>query len=262
MTRSLAPLPATLAVALSLAACTPPPGGSIPAPTPDPGATTLIPFGSEAELAAFTGPLAREIRRQERYERHGPPPPPPPPPPPGTESITSVQHEGVDEGGIVKVHGDHLVVLRRGRLFTIRIGGDELRPVAAVDAFGPGIDPEASWYDEMLVSGDNVVVIGYSYDRGGTELGIFRIGGDGSLAHRATYQLRAADYYSARNYASRLIGTRSSSTRPFPWAATCRRACPPFAGTGPGDGCPRPRRTASTTPPASCPRRRAWCCTR
>src|SRR5262249_14052019 len=33
------------------------------------------------------------------------------------ESITNTQHAGVDEGGIVKLHGDHLVVLRRGRLF-------------------------------------------------------------------------------------------------------------------------------------------------
>ncbi|MEP6704006.1 MAG: hypothetical protein ABJB34_04310, partial [Acidobacteriota bacterium] len=30
------------------------------------------------------------------------------------ESITNTQHAGVDEGGIVKVHGDHLVILRRG----------------------------------------------------------------------------------------------------------------------------------------------------
>ena len=27
------------------------------------------------------------------------------------ESVTNVQHAGVDEGGIVKVHGNHLVVL-------------------------------------------------------------------------------------------------------------------------------------------------------
>jgi uncharacterized secreted protein with C-terminal beta-propeller domain len=38
------------------------------------------------------------------------------------ESVTNVQHAGVDEGGIVKLHGDHLVILRRGRLFTVRIG--------------------------------------------------------------------------------------------------------------------------------------------
>src|SRR5688572_22432152 len=85
------------------------------------------------------------------------------------ESVTNTQHAGVDEGGIVKVHGDHLVVLRRGRLFTVKIGDNALKPVSAVDAFAPDINPESTWYDEMLVSGDSVVVIGYSYDRGGTE---------------------------------------------------------------------------------------------
>ena len=45
-------------------------------------------------------------------------------------SVTNVQHAGVDEGGIVKLHGDHLVVLRRGRLFTIDVSGVEPRPVS------------------------------------------------------------------------------------------------------------------------------------
>src|SRR5690242_2438829 len=30
------------------------------------------------------------------------------------ESVTNTQHEGVDEGDIVKVYGDQLVILRRG----------------------------------------------------------------------------------------------------------------------------------------------------
>lgn len=123
-------------------------------------------------------------------------------------SITNTQEAGVDEGGIVKLHGEHLVILRRGRLFTVAIGGDDLRPIAAVDAFGPGIDPRRTWYDELLVSGDKVVVIGFSYERGGTEIGVFDIDGTGQLRPRATYQLRSNDYYSSRNYASRLIGTK------------------------------------------------------
>ena len=123
------------------------------------------------------------------------------------ESITNVQTAGVDEGGIVKRHGDHLVVLRRGRLFTVRIGDDRLQPVATVDAFGPGIDPAGAWYDEMLVSGDTVLVIGYSYTRGGSELVRFDIAADGALAYRDTWHLRSNDYYSSRNYASRLIGS-------------------------------------------------------
>lgn len=125
---------------------------------------------------------------------------------PESESITNVQTAGVDEGGIVKSHGRHLVVLRRGRLFTVEIGDDALHPVAAIDAFGPGIDPDGTWYDEMLIAGDTIAVIGYSYERGGTEIGLFDIDGDGRLAYRATYQLRSNDYYSSRNYASRLIG--------------------------------------------------------
>ena len=59
----------------------------------------------------------------------------------------------------------------------------------------------------MLVAGDRVVVIGYSYRRGGTDLGIFHIDRDGKLAYEATYDLRSNDYYSSRNYASRLVGT-------------------------------------------------------
>jgi hypothetical protein len=124
------------------------------------------------------------------------------------ESITNTQHANVDEGGIVKVHGDHLVVLRRGRLFTVRIGDGALAPVSSIDAFGLGIDPAGAWYDEMLVSHDTVVVVGYSYQRGGTEIGLFDVDREGRLAYRATYHLRSNDYYSARNYASRVIGDK------------------------------------------------------
>lgn len=122
------------------------------------------------------------------------------------DSVTNTQTAGVDEGGIVKLHGRHLVVLRRGRLFTVQL--DTLRPVAAVDAFGPGIEPGGAWYDEMLISGDTIAVIGYSYARGGTEVGLFTIDARGDLRHRATYHLRSNDYYSSRNYASRLIGSK------------------------------------------------------
>ena len=124
------------------------------------------------------------------------------------ESVTNVQHAGVDEGGIVKAHGDHLVVLRRGRLFTINISKGALAPISTLNAFGPDIDPDDAWYDEMLVSEDTVAVIGYSYERGGTEIGLFHIDPSGKLRYRSTYHLRSNDYYSSRNYASRLIGSK------------------------------------------------------
>src|SRR6185369_29344 len=124
------------------------------------------------------------------------------------ESVTNTQHAGVDEGGIVKAHGDHLVVLRRGRLFTVAIGDGALKPISTVNAFGPEIDPQGTWYDEMLIADNTVVVIGYSYERGGTEVGLFGIDDEGQLSYRSTYHLRSNDYYSSRNYASRLIGNK------------------------------------------------------
>src|SRR3989475_168468 len=189
---------------------------------------TMRAFGSEDELKNYFRRLAEERKRAlERARREASVNPPAPPGLAGVanqtaspakaaegyaakdeESITNTQHAGVDEGGIVKLHGDHLVVLRRGRLFTVAIGDGALKPISALDAFGPEIDPRYTWYDEMLVSEDTVAVIGYSYERGGTEVGLFRIDRAGNLAYRSTYHLRSNDYYSSRNYASRLIGSK------------------------------------------------------
>jgi hypothetical protein len=124
-----------------------------------------------------------------------------------SDSITNNQEASVDEGGIVKKRGDLLVILRRGRLFTVSIAGGTLRPVDRIDAFPPGVNARNDWYDEMLISGDRVIVVGYSYGRGGTEINRFRLSPGGRLRFEDAYHLRSNDYYSSRNYASRLIGT-------------------------------------------------------
>lgn len=125
-----------------------------------------------------------------------------------SRSLTNDQVAGVDEGGIVKRHGDHLVILHRGRIFTVDVSHGRLRRVAMVDAPGPGINGRDTWYDELLISGDKVTVIGYSYRRRGLEIGIFRISDSGRLRYLDSYNLRSDDYYSSRNYSSRLIGSR------------------------------------------------------
>ena len=182
---------------------------------PDKPARALQPFQSDAELSNYLRSLAR--RRGRRGMMASQAMAAGAPASAGAvsdmaansgESVTNTQHAGVDEGGIVKVHGEFLVMLRRGRLFTVAVGDQRLRPVSAVDAFGPGISPEGTWYDELLISGDKVIVIGYSYERGGTEIGTFRIDAGGGLRYLSTHQLRSNDYYSSRNYASRLIGTK------------------------------------------------------
>ena len=121
--------------------------------------------------------------------------------------ITNNQEAGVDEGDIVKMHGETLVILRRGRLFTVSLKHGGLKPIDSIAAYPPDVDPDADWYDEMLVSGDRVIVIGYSYGRGGTEINRFHIDDAGKLSFEDSYHLRSNDYYSSRNYASRLIGT-------------------------------------------------------
>ena len=188
----------------------------------------------QAEARRLRGPLllrapsAMAAQGNQAAPMAAPPPAPAAAAAPGSlsaaaESITNVQTAGVDEGGIVKLAGEHLLILRRGRLFSVRVGGQQLTPVAAVDAYAPGSNPQGSWYDELLVSGSTVVVVGYSYQRGGTEIGLFELSPDGQLAYRATYHLRSFDYYSARNYASRLVGRTLvfySPTLLQPWGAS------------------------------------------
>ena len=128
-----------------------------------------------------------------------------------TTSITNNQHADLDEGGIVKRHGDMLIVLRRGRLFTFGIGGGQLDSLSVADAFGgPAAteDSNRTWYDELLVWQDTVIVVGFSYERGGTEIGLFDLGPGGTLEYRETFHLRSFDYYSRTNYSSRLMGDR------------------------------------------------------
>ena len=218
---------ATVLVAVIVAACAGVPAGNAHlaemAARGKAAKRTLRAFRSDQELRSYFRKLAEEQQRvRRRTEKQKPMESPAPVAQASSEaaatksagaagkdeSVTNVQQAGVDEGGIVKLHGNYLVMLRRGRLFTVSIGDGALKPVSAANAFGPEIDPSDTWYDEMLVSDNTVAVIGYSYDRGGTEVGLFNIDDAGHLSYRSTYHLRSDDYYSSRNYASRLIGNK------------------------------------------------------
>ncbi len=129
------------------------------------------------------------------------------PAPAADDSITNNQVFGVDEGDIVKAVGEYFIVLRRGRLFTIRqseAGQDDLRAVSSINAYPPGFT-QGTWYDEILVHEDRIVMIGYSYQVQATEVGQFRIDAAGQLSHLGTHFVSSNDYYSSRNYASRLV---------------------------------------------------------
>jgi uncharacterized secreted protein with C-terminal beta-propeller domain len=110
---------------------------------------TLQAFASEQEITDLFKRWAEENQRRARAERGSLDQASPATPAPAMgalmsapaakaesaaakeqDSITNVQHAGVDEGGIVKRHGDYLVILRRGRLFTLK--GGRQRPRAGV----------------------------------------------------------------------------------------------------------------------------------
>ncbi|MBX3191011.1 MAG: beta-propeller domain-containing protein [Labilithrix sp.] len=129
--------------------------------------------------------------------------------------ITNNQEAGVDEGGIVKNVGSSLVVLRKGRLFVADVGEgrapsltDSMR-VARTEGLNQGV-----WYDEMLVNGDLVYVIGYRYSSGqqgdqgvtgATEIDSFKLV-NGKLTRLKSMYLESNDYYSGQDYASRMVG--------------------------------------------------------
>jgi hypothetical protein len=226
--------PLMLAAALALFSLAAPAPGFAQSPAASRPRGGLTAFRSDSELRAYL----RRLKRQEEqavpepvYAPMPAPEAPPPPPPPsagaptqgyaaspaadkinvvaqGTVSITNNQEANVDEGDIVKVRGDTLVILRRGRLFTVSLAGGLMRPIDSIDAFPPGVSGQGDWYDEMLISGDRVIVVGYSYARGGTEINRFRLDAAGRLRFEDAWHLKSNDYYSSRNYASRLIGNR------------------------------------------------------
>ena len=80
-------------------------------------------------------------------------------------SITNKQEAGVDEGDIVKQIGQYLIVMQDGRLFSIDLlpdGEPGLRYVDRQNVYTT--TEEDTWYDEMLVFGRQMLVIGYSYE--------------------------------------------------------------------------------------------------
>jgi Beta propeller domain len=141
-------------------------------------------------------------------------------------SITNVQTGGVDEGDIVKQIGDHLLVLQDGRIFAVNIKTMQVTDRADVyrhldksrkkssqweDDF-----EGADWYDEMLVEGDHIIITAYSYDDSASEISVFKLDrATGKVTNRGTFLISSDDYYSRKNYATRIVGDRLVFYSPY-----------------------------------------------
>src|SRR4051794_14718414 len=187
----------------------------LPLPAPSP---TLSRFGSEGEFRSYLRSVRRVVRARNLWwaadsrpvqlaqatpaantATDAPPPPVCPPEvkdcrsladerivvtgsriPPHNASITNNQTIGVDEGDIVKQAGRFLLILQDGRLFAVDTKPAGAAGLAVTDRMNVYRDPrEDTWYDEMLVYGDRVVITGYSYEARASEVSVIRIGADG-----------------------------------------------------------------------------------
>lgn len=144
---------------------------------------------------------------------------------PSGESVTNVQEAGVDEGGIVKRSGDYLVVLRDKVLYTVRLRRDGMDTLELADALPVVMEGDGArvWYDEILVSGSTVILLGFNYGarQDVSELVVFSLDDDGALQRRSRFWVETQDYFDPENYGARLVGDQLliSAQVPFEWHA-------------------------------------------
>lgn len=210
-------------VAAALCGCATTPDFSVPSPTAWP---ELTKFQSEAEFEHYyltiTGHLEQDVEQSDDWWMDGSPPPPPSPVAEMSApaeivvtatriddtnpSITNTQEAGVDEGDIVKQIGQYLIVMQDGRLFSIDLlpGGEPgLHHVDRENVYQT--TEEDTWYDEMLVYGRQMIVIGYSYDAEASVFAVLELEDDGQITFRDRFFLPAQDYFDGENYTTRLV---------------------------------------------------------
>jgi hypothetical protein len=102
------------------------------------------------------------------------------------ELVDRARVRGSDVAGLVKAHGDHLVLLRGDRLVVVAVG--EAMRLVADEPLGDG------YRAALLVDGDEVVVVLPRISRGGEVSGVvlrrFTIAADGRLTRRRSTHLR------------------------------------------------------------------------
>ena len=107
-------------------------------------------------------------------------------------SITNNQVNGIDEGDIVKVSGDYLLILRQGKIYSVRLseyGAGEFNLPYEIDVIQPGWGKDV-WYDELLVVEDIVLVLGYSYSLDASQILRFKINDNDSKDKNSGHKLQ------------------------------------------------------------------------
>ena len=125
-----------------------------------------------------------------------------------SDVITNNQEAGVDEGDIVKKHGQFLIVLRRGKLYSIATGSDDqptLMVADSISALPDDIDDARIWFDEILTHDRGVILLAYNYGLGHSELITFSLDEHGRFSRSHRLWLESDDYYDVGNYGARIV---------------------------------------------------------
>ena len=143
-----------------------------------PEQTAITAFASNGELKHYLRgiiPHSSEARRPEALLRSEPR---------AASSGSSPDLNGqskIDQGDIVELHGDTMVILGSGRLRTALIRAGGMTPVDSVKAFPRAVDSGEALEEEMIVEGDLIVVLGYASTHGGILISRFRSDSAGHL---------------------------------------------------------------------------------
>ncbi len=132
-------------------------------------------------------------------------------------NITNTQVASVDEGDIVKLIGEYLLVLQDGRIFAVHYPTMTLTDRQDVYRKDEDGDPiGADWYDEMLVQGDQIIVTAYSYEDDASEITVLRLDQEtGKVEPRGVFLISSDDYYDVDNYATRIVGDKLIIHTPY-----------------------------------------------
>lgn len=125
--------------------------------------------------------------------------------------VTNNQEPGADEGGLVKKSGPFLFLLEDATLHALRIergGVPVMEKASSIALDDQPFDLDDTWYDELLVAGDHLLVLGFNYREDVAELQAFALTPEGRLRRTAKLWIRSGDYFSSSGYASRVVGDR------------------------------------------------------
>ena len=120
--------------------------------------------------------------------------------------IINNQQSNDDEDLLFKKSGNFLFALEEATLHSMRIEHDGKPVLEHVSSVPLAVNSTHSevWFDELIVVGRQLLVLGFNNDIGVAELHSYRIDQQGRLERNASYWLRGDEHFSSSNFVARI----------------------------------------------------------